>query len=187
MIVFDASAYSTKFAGEIKNFDTGDYMQKKQARRTDPFIRYAFVAGKKALEDAKVTKDNVDVHRVGVIIGSGMGGMSTFSDGILTVEEKGCRRLTPFFVPFIITNMAGALLAIDYGFTGPNYSISTACATSNYSILAALREIQQNHADIMITGGSEAPMLPIGLCGFIAAKALSERNDAPQKASRPWD
>jgi 3-oxoacyl-[acyl-carrier-protein] synthase II len=184
---FPCSDFPTRFAAVIRNFDVGDYMEKKQARRADPFIRYAMVAGKKAVEDAKISLESVDKSRVGVIIGSGMGGMTTFSEGVSTIEEKGYRKLTPFFVPFIITNMAGALLAIDLGFTGPNYSISTACATSNFSILAAAEEIRMGHADIMICGGSEAPMSPIGLSGFIAPKALSTRNDAPQKASRPWD
>ena len=184
---FPCEDYPTRFAGAIRNFDVGDYMQKKQARRADPFILYAVVAGKKAFEDSKLSLDNIDKSRVGVVIGSGMGGMTTFSDGVLTVHEKGYRRLTPFFVPFIITNMAGALIAVDYGFSGPNYSISTACATSNFSILAAADEIRLGNADIMLCGGSEAPLSPIGLSGFVAAKALSTRNDAPQKASRPWD
>ena len=111
----------------------------------------------------------------------------SFSDGVLTVAQKGYRRLTPFFVPFIITNMAGALLAIDLGASGPNYSISTACATSNYSILAAADEIRHGNADIMLCGGTEAAISPVGLAGFVAAKALSTRNDDPQKACRPWD
>lgn len=182
---FDASEYPTKFAGEIKDFDVGDYMQKKQARRVDPFISYAIVAGKKAYYDSGL-KD-IDKKRSGIVIGSGMGGMNIFSSGVITIRDKGYRRLTPFFVPYIITNMAGALLAIDLGFQGPNFSISTACATSNFSILAAAREIRYGNADVMITGGSEAPMCPIGLSGFVASRALSTRNDDPEGASRPWD
>lgn len=186
---FDASNFSTRIAGQIHNFDVGDFMQKKQARRVDPFIAYAAVAGKKALLDAGFSLDAIDIDkkRAGIVIGSGMGGMTTFFSGVSTVNEKGYRRLTPFFVPYIITNMAGALLAIDLGFQGPNYSISTACATANYSILAAAEEIRLGNADIMLCGGSEAPMSPIGLAGFVAAKALSEQNDEPTKASRPWD
>lgn len=184
---FPCADFPTRFAGVIRNFDVGDYMQKKQARRADPFILYAMVAGKKAVEDSKISLDNIDKSRFGIVIGSGMGGMTTFSDGVLTVEQKGYRRLTPFFVPFIITNMAGALIAIDLGLSGPNYSISTACATSNFSILAAADEIRYGNADIMLAGGSEAPMSKIGLAGFVAAKALSTRNDTPEKASRPWD
>ena len=113
--------------------------------------------------------------------------MKTFSDGVETVITKGFKRLTPFFVPFIITNMAGALLAIDIGFTGPNYSVSTACATATHSIIAAARHIERGDADLMICGGSEAPIVPVGLAGFVACKALSERNESPHQASRPWD
>ena len=113
--------------------------------------------------------------------------MSIFHDGVETLVQKSFRRLTPFFVPYIITNMGGALLAIDLGFSGPNYSISTACATSNYCIHAAAQQIEHGSADLMLCGGAEAPMTPIGLAGFVACRALSTRNDAPQKASRPWD
>lgn len=182
---FPCEDFPTRFAGIIRNFDVGNYMHPKQARRSDPFILYAMVAGKKAVEDAKL--EGIDRSRCGIIVGSGMGGMTTFSDGVITVEQKGFKRLTPFFVPYIITNMAGALLAIDLGFTGPNYSISTACATSNFCILSAAEQIKEGHADLMLCGGSEAPMSTIGLAGFVAAKALSTRNDAPEKASRPWD
>jgi 3-oxoacyl-[acyl-carrier-protein] synthase II len=184
---FDVSEFPTKFAGIIKDFDVGDYMQKKQARRADPFICYAMVAGKKALEDSKISKDSIDKKRSGIVIGSGMGGMKVFSEGVSTLEKRGYKRLTPFFVPYIITNMAGALLAIDLGFEGPNFSISTACATSNFSILAAAEQIRMGAADLMLCGGTEAAMLPIGLSGFVASRVLSTRNDEPQKASRPWD
>ena len=189
---FDASEFPVRIAGQIRDFEVGDFMQKKQARRVDSFIAYTAVAGKKALLDAQFSLDadgmaGLDKTKAGIVIGSGMGGMSTFYNGVETLKEKGYRRLTPFFVPYIITNMAGALLAIDLGFQGPNYSISTACATSNYSILAAAEEIELGNANLMLCGGSEAPMSPIGLAGFVAAKVLSERNDAPEKASRPWD
>ncbi|MGE5196458.1 MAG: beta-ketoacyl-ACP synthase II, partial [Anaerolineae bacterium] len=129
----------------------------------------------------------LDKKRCGVLIGSGMGGMTVFYEGVETLLTKGFKRLTPFFVPYIITNMGGALLAIDLGFMGPNYSISTACATANYCIHAAARHIQNGDADLMLCGGTESPITPIGLAGFVAIKALSERNDAPQHASRPWD
>lgn len=187
---FDVSDYPTQIAGVINNFDVGDYMQKKMARRADPFIRYAMVAGKKALESSNLSGpnlDTIDKTRSGCIIGSGMGGMSSFSDGVETIIKDGYKRLTPFFVPIIITNMAGALLAIDIGFQGPNFSISTACATSNYCIHIAAEQIRQNNADIMLCGGAEAAMAPIGLAGFVQARALSQRNDEPTKASRPWD
>ncbi len=184
---FPVEDYPTRFGGLIPEFDPGEYMEKKQARRVDPFIRYAMVAGKKALQAAKFDASQMDPKRCGVIIGSGMGGMSVFYEGVETILTKGYRRLTPFFVPYIITNMAGALLAIDMGFQGANYSISTACATANYSIHAAAEEIRQGKADLMVTGGAEAAINPIGLAGFVAIKALSTRNDAPEKASRPWD
>jgi 3-oxoacyl-[acyl-carrier-protein] synthase II len=148
------------------------------------------VAAKKAMQMGKLDQEaleKIDKKRAGVIIGSGMGGMSVFYDGVDTLLNKTYRRLTPFFVPYIITNMGGALLAIDIGFEGPNYSISTACATSNYCIHAAAQQIREGKADIMLCGGAEAPINPIGLAGFVAIKALSTRNDDPTKASRPWD
>lgn len=187
---FPCEEYPTRFAGSVQDFDTGEYVEKKQARRMDPFARYAIVAGKKALEMSGLTGealDHLDKTRCGVLIGSGMGGMVTYSDGVETLVTKGFKRLTPFFVPYIITNMGGALLAMDLGFMGPNYSISTACATSNNSIYSAAEHIRKGEADLMICGGSEAPITPIGLAGFVACKALSERNDAPEQASRPWD
>lgn len=187
---FPCADYPTRIAGVIKNFDPGEYMDKKQARRVDPFIQYAIVAGKKALESSQLSWDalaGIDKARAGVIIGSGMGGMSVFYEGVETILTKGYRRLTPFFVPYIITNMAGALLAIDIGFMGPNFSISTACATGSNCIHAAAEEIRSGRADLMLCGGSEAAINPIGLAGFVAMKALSTRNDEPEKASRPWD
>lgn len=184
---FPCSDHPTRFAGCIRNFDVGDYMDKKQARRVDPFIRYTMVAGKKALEMAKIDLAGLDKERCGIIIGSGMGGMEVFYEGVETILTKGYKRLTPFFVPYIITNMGGALLAIDLGFQGPNFSISTACATSNNSIHAAAEELQRGRADLMICGGAEAAINPIGLAGFVAIGALSTKNDDPTKASRPWD
>lgn len=187
---FPCEEYPTRFAATVQDFDTGDYIDKKQARRIDPFMRYAMVAGKKSLEMSGLTGDafdRLDKTKCGVLIGSGMGGMITFSDGVETLLTKGFKRLTPFFVPFIITNMGGALLAMDLGFMGPNYSISTACATSNNCIYSAAEHIRKGDADVMICGGSEAPITPIGLAGFVACKALSENNESPQQASRPWD
>lgn len=184
---FPCSDYPTRFAGCIRNFDPGDYMEKKQARRVDPFIRYTVVAGKKALENSGVDLEKLNRNRCGVIIGSGMGGMTNFYDGVETILTKTYRRLTPFFIPYIITNMGGALLAIDLGFKGPNYSISTACATSNFCIHAAARHIEEGKADLMLCGGAEASITPVGLSGFVAIKALSSRNEDPTKASRPWD
>lgn len=187
---FPCADYPTHIGGIIRNFDPGSYMDKKQARRVDPFIRYTMVAGKKALESGKLSGeafDKLDKTRCGILIGSGMGGMSVFYDGVETVLTKGYKRLTPFFVPYIITNMGGALLGIDTGFMGPNYSISTACATANYCMHAAAEQIWEGRADVMLCGGAEAGINPIGLAGFVAIKALSTRNDDPARASRPWD
>lgn len=187
---FPCEEYSTRFAGQVKDFDPGEYIDKKQARRIDKFIAYGIVAAKKALEQSGLTEEvlnGLNKERAGVIIGSGMGGMGVFSDGVMNLNEKGPGRVTPFFVPYIISNMAGALFAIDVGFMGPNYSISTACATANNSIIAAAQHILNQEADIMVAGGTEAAVLPIGLAGFCACKALSKKNETPEKASRPWD
>ena len=187
---FPCRDYPTRFAACVVDFSASQYMEKKQEKRADPFIRYAMVAGKKGIESANLTADaleKIDKSRCGIVIGSGMGGMSVFSQGNTTLLTKGFRRITPFFVPFIITNMAGGLLAIDLGFTGPNYSISTACASANYSIIAAAQHIQRGDADLMVCGGAEASINPIGVAGFIAMKALSERNEDIAGASRPWD
>jgi 3-oxoacyl-[acyl-carrier-protein] synthase II len=187
---FPCPDYPTRFAADIRNFDPGDYINKKDARRIDPFIAYAMVAGKKALEMGGLTGEafqKLDRERCGVIIGSGMGGLEMLSEAIETLLTKSHRRISPFFIPYIITNMAGALLAIDLGFMGPNYSVSTACATGNYSIHNAAKHIREGDADLMLCGGTEAPITPVGLAGFIACKALSERNDNPQAACRPFD
>lgn len=187
---FPCEDFSTRIAGEIKNFDPGEYIDKKQARRVDKFIAYTIVAGKKALEKGNITQDvleKLDKNRCGILIGSGMGGMHAFVDGVQTLLEKGPRKVTPFLIPFIITNMGGGLLAVDLGFMGPNYSISTACATGNHSIISAAAHIRSGEADLMLCGGVEASILPLGLAGFCSCKALSQRNDAPTKASRPWD
>lgn len=187
---FPVEEYPTRFAGSVTDLNVDDYMDKKQSRRVDPYVQYTMVAGKRALEHSGLKGESLDrlnKARCGIIIGSGMGGMSVFYDGTRTVLEKGYKRLTPFFVPYIITNIGGALLAIDTGFMGPNYSVSTACATGNYSIYLAAEHIRNGTADLMVTGGAEAAVIPIGLSGFVAIKALSTRNEAPEKASRPWD
>ena len=188
---FPVDEYPTRFAAFIDDFDAEGYVDRKQARRVDPFILYAMVAGKKALEDGNLLADEalggLDKRRSGIIIGSGMGGMSFFAEGVANLNERGYKRISPFFVPYIITNMAGALLAMDIDFMGPNYSISTACATGNHSIIAAANHIRRGDADLMLAGGTEAAISPIGLSGFCACKALSTRNDAPEKAGRPFD
>ncbi|PON31478.1 3-oxoacyl-[acyl-carrier-protein] synthase [Parasponia andersonii] len=200
---FDASKFPTRFGGQIRGFNSEGYIDGKNDRRLDDCLRYCIVAGKKALEDAdlggeKLSKveilvfgslnlNSIDKERAGVLVGTGMGGLTVFSDGVQALIEKGHRKITPFFIPYAITNMGSALLAIDLGFMGPNYSISTACATSNYCFYAAANHIRRGEADMMIAGGTEAAIIPIGLGGFVACRALSQRNDDPKTASRPWD
>lgn len=187
---FDISQFPTKFAGQIRGFSGKGYIDGKNDRRLDDSLRYGLVSGKRALEDAGLGGDNlnqVDKQKVGVLVGTGMGGLTVFSDGVQALVEKGHKRITPFFIPYAITNMGSALIAIDLGLMGPNYSISTACATANYCFYAAANHIRRGEADIMIAGGTEAAILPIGLGGFVACRALSTRNDSPQTASRPWD
>jgi 3-oxoacyl-[acyl-carrier-protein] synthase II len=187
---FPCENFSTRFAGEIKNFDPGEYIDKKTARRADKVINYAIVAGKKALEHAGLAAqhlDALDKTRCGIIAGTGIGGIQTFYNNAETHLTKGCQRISPFFIPYTIPNMPGALLGIDIGFMGPNYSVSTACATGNYAIISGAHHIERGDADLMLCGGTEAPINAMGLGGFCAIKALSERNDAPQQAARPWD
>lgn len=184
---FDVEDLSTQIAAQVAPFDAEKYISKKMVRRIDPFISYGMVGAKKAIEDAKIELSQLDLKRCGILVGSGMGGMSTFSEGVETLVEKGYKRVSPFFVPFILTNMLGGLLAIDLGFCGPNYSISTACATGTNCLVSAYEHIKNNDADLMLCGGAEAGVIPIGLAGFMACKALSKNNDAPEQASRPWD
>ncbi|KAK4399338.1 3-oxoacyl-[acyl-carrier-protein] synthase I, chloroplastic [Sesamum angolense] len=187
---FDASKFPTRFGGQIRGFKSEGYIDGKNDRRLDDCLRYCIVAGKKALEDADLGGDRlgkIDKIRAGVLVGTGMGGLTVFSDGVQALIEKGYRKITPFFIPYAITNMGSALLAIDLGLMGPNYSISTACATSNYCFYAAANHIRRGEADLMIAGGTEAAIIPIGLGGFVACRALSQRNDDPKTASRPWD
>ncbi|KAK1408531.1 hypothetical protein QVD17_40389 [Tagetes erecta] len=186
---FDCSNYPTRIAGEIKRFSTDGWVAPKLAKRLDKFMLYTLVAGKKAVADGGLSEggmEEIDKSRCGVLIGSGMGGMQVVSDSIEAFKVSH-RKMTPFCVPLASTNMGSSLLAIDLGWMGPTYSISTACATSNFCILNATNHIIDEDADIMLCGGSESVILPIGLGGFVACKALSERNDDPTKASRPWD
>ncbi len=189
LTAFPCEDFPTRIAGSVLDFDPGDFIDKKQARRLDRCIAFAIVAGKKALLSAgfPLSGGSIDRERAGVLIGSGIGGMSTFFDNAKNFLEKGCRRVSPFLIPYILTDMSSALLAQDLEFMGPNYSISTACATSNYAIIAAAKHIAAGETDLMLCGGVEAPLSPIGVAGFCALKALSERNNEPQKASRPWD
>jgi len=183
--------YTTRFAAPIETFDTGEYVDRKQARRIDRYIAYAMVAGKKCMEFAGLgTPESLEVlnkSRCGILVGSGMGGMDTFASGVEQLKEKGVKRMLPFFIPNVITNMASGMLAIDLGFMGPNYSISSACATGNHCIVSAANHLLNGDADMMLCGGVEAAISPIGMAGFCVIKALSQRNDNPAAASRPWD
>uniref|UniRef100_A0A1D1ZN72 3-oxoacyl-[acyl-carrier-protein] synthase I, chloroplastic n=2 Tax=Auxenochlorella protothecoides TaxID=3075 RepID=A0A1D1ZN72_AUXPR len=191
---FDITEFPTKFAGQIKSFDVEGLVDKKNARRYDDALSYAMVASKKALRQAGLEKEacpegyeKLDKTRVGVLVGSGMGGLTVFQDGVKALVEKGHKKITPFFIPYAITNMGSALVGIDQGFMGPNYSISTACATANYAFVNAANHIRNGDADVMVAGGSEASIVPVGLGGFVACRALSTRNFEPWRASRPWD
>ncbi|KAL8254550.1 hypothetical protein R6Q59_032771 [Mikania micrantha] len=186
---FDCSNYPTRIAGEIKRFSTDGWVEPKLSKRLDKYMLYMLFAGKKAVEDGGITDNEmkkIDKTRCGVLIGSGMGGMKVVSDAIEALNVS-YRKMTPFCVPFSSTNMGSSLLAIDLGWMGPTYSISTACATSNFCILNAANHIIDGDVDMMLCGGSESSILPIGVGGFVARKALSERNHDPTKASRPWD
>ncbi|GKA45925.1 3-oxoacyl-[acyl-carrier-protein] synthase I, chloroplastic [Tanacetum coccineum] len=187
---FDASSLPTRFGGQIRDFASDDYIDGKSDLGLDDCQRYCIVAGKKALEDACLGIDElykIDKERAGILVGSGIGGGTVFSNGVESLIDGGYRKIPSYFMPCYGTNMASALLAIDLGFMGPNYSISTACATSNFCFYAAANHIRQGEADLMIAGGVEASVIPIGLGGFTACRALSQRNDDPEMASRPWD
>lgn len=184
---FDATAFSTQFSASVKNFVVDDYFSAKDARKMDPFIQYGMVAGIQAIRDAGLEVTEANAGRMGISIGSGIGGIGTIEEGTLTVEHKGPRRMSPFFVPSAIINMIAGNLSIMYGMRGPNIAITTACTTGTHSIGFAARMIQYGDADVMVAGGAEMATTPVGLGGFAAARALSSRNDNPQAASRPWD
>ena len=184
---FDATLFSTRFAGEVTGFDVEQYLPAKEARHMDSFIHFGMAAGIQALRDSGlvVTEDNAD--RIGVIIGSGIGGLPLIEATKEDYAKRGPRRISPFFVPSSIINMISGNLSIMYGLRGPNLAIVTACTTGLHSIGAAGRLIEYGDADVMIAGGAEATISPLGLGGFASAKALSSRNDDPATASRPWD
>eukprot|EP00798_Chlamydomonas_sp_ICE-L_P006500 gene6500-3139_t len=214
---FDISEYPTKFAAQITDFSADGLIDAKSLRRYDDCLRYTMVAGRKALIEAGLDKEKnpeghaaLDLTRVGVLIGTGMGGLTVFQDGINNMLQKGDKKISPFFIPYAITNMGGvetetetcasfgfmgpnssissacatANYALVVGFMGPNYSISTACATANYAFVSAANHIRQGDCDVVVVGGSEAPIMPVGLGGFVACRALSTRNDEPEAASR---
>lgn len=184
---FDASAFSTRFSASVKDLDVEKYLPLKDARKMDLFIQYGMVAGIQAVEDSGFEVTEANAHRMGAVIGSGIGGIGSIEDGALTIEHKGPRRISPFFVPGAIINMIAGNLSIKYGLKGPNLAVTTACTTGTHSIGLAARSIMYGEADVMLAGGAEMATTPVGLGGFAAARALSTRNDNPQAASRPWD
>jgi len=184
---FDAENFSTRFAGLVKDFDCTEYMSKKDARKMDLFIQYGIAAGIQALDDSGLQINEENAPRVGVAIGSGIGGLELIETGHTALVGKGPRKVSPFFVPSTIVNMVAGNLSIMRGLRGPNIAISTACTTGLHNIGHAARMIAYGDADAMVAGGSEKASTPLGMAGFGAAKALSTRNDEPQKASRPWD
>lgn len=184
---FDATDFATKFAGEIKDFDYANYIDRKEARRMDLFTQFAIVAAEKAVQDAALDFDKLNRRRVGVITGSGIGGMTTFEEQSKTLLERGPRRISPFFIPMMISDIAPGYISIRYGLKAANFATVSACASSSHAIGEAFRTIQRGEADLMICGGSEACITPLGIGGFNAMKALSIRNAEPSRASRPFD
>jgi 3-oxoacyl-[acyl-carrier-protein] synthase II len=184
---FDASAYPTRIAGEVRGFDEGKYVDRKEARRLDPYLKYAIATSVMAVEDAALDPAKVDGTRFGVLIGSGIGGITTLIEGEDVLRTKGVDRVSPFVIPMLIVNMAAGLVSMRFGAKGPNSSVVTACATGNHAIGDAYKIIERGDADVMIAGGAEAIIVPLTIAGFCAMKAMSTRNDEPEKASRPFD
>ncbi len=184
---FDASGFPARIAGEVKGFDVTQFLSGKEARRYDTFIHYGLVATMEAVQDAGLTDYTGNKERVGVCIGSGIGGLPMIEETAKAFAEGGVRKISPFFVPGSIINMIAGLVSIHYGFKGPNLATVSACSTANHSIGEAARLIEYGDADIMVAGGSESTVSPLGIGGFCASRALSTRNDDPAAASRPWD
>lgn len=184
---FDAGRHDSKIAGEVKGFDPLLYMEKKEVKRMDLFIHYALASAIMAVDDARLKFEDAERGRIGVLIGTGMGGIPALEESHNVLLEKGPGRISPFFIPSIITNLASGQIAMRYGFRGPNSCVSTACATGNHAIGDSLELIKRGAADVMIAGGSEAVITPLTIGGFGAMKALSTRNDEPHRASRPFD
>jgi 3-oxoacyl-[acyl-carrier-protein] synthase II len=184
---FDASAFPVRFAGAVRGFDLAAYLPPKEARRMDPFMHYGIAAGVQAVTDAGLDFDKLDRDRCGVIMGAGIGGLSTIESEHNAYLAGGVRRITPFYIPGSIINMLAGHLSIRYGLRGPNLGVVTACTTSTHAVGLAARAIQYGDADLVVSGGAEMGTTPTSIGGFSQAKALSVRNDEPQKASRPWD
>jgi 3-oxoacyl-[acyl-carrier-protein] synthase II len=184
---FDASAYPARIAGEVKGFDALQYTEKKDVKKSDVFIHFALAATKFAMDDAGLVVEESEADRTGVVIGSGIGGLPLIESMHSILLEKGPNRVSPFFIPGLIVNMAAGQVSIRYNARGPNTSPATACTTGLHAVGDAFRFIQHDDADVMIAGGAEAVVTPLAMAGFCAMRALSQRNDEPEKASRPWD
>lgn len=184
---FDVSAFPSQIAGEVVEFDVNAFLSPKEQRRMDPYAHFAMGAAKLAMKDSGLDMSREDPCRVGVIAGSGIGGLQTMEIQYRTLLERGPKRCSPFMIPQMISNMISGNIAIEYGMKGPNYGVVSACATAAHALGDALRAIQRNEADIMVTGGSDASICALGFAGFCALRALSTRNDEPQRASRPFD
>jgi 3-oxoacyl-[acyl-carrier-protein] synthase II len=184
---FDTQNFPIKIAGEVKGFDPLQYIDKKEVKKMDTFIHYALAAGEMAIQDAGIKLDNLDKDRAGVIIGSEAGGLPAIEEEHKLLLEKGPKRISPFFIPSLLINLASGQISMRFGFRGPNLAVATACAAGTHAIGDAFRIIQRGDADLMITGGTEAEITPLALSGFNALKALSRRSKEPQKASRPFD
>lgn len=184
---FNPEGLSTKIAAEVKDFEPIAYIDKKEAKRMDRFTQFAVAASKMALEDAIMNHEEIDEDRMGVCLGSGIGGIETFENQHKVMMEKGVGRVSPFFIPMMISNIASGYISMTFNAKGPNMTVVTACASATNAIGEAYRMIERNDADIMITGGTEASITPLSIAGFCSMKALSERNDEPEKASRPFD
>lgn len=185
---FDASKFKTRFACEVKNFNVENYMDKKEARRVDPFVHYALAASEDAIKDSGIDVEKINLDRAGVIWGSGIGGIDSFFKDVADFARgDGTPRFNPFFIPKVIVDIAAGHISIRFGFRGPNFATVSACASSTHSMIDAFNYIRLGKADVIITGGSEAAVNEPGIGGFNAMKALSERNDSPETASRPFD
>ena len=183
---FDTSDFETKFAATV-DINPEDYLDKKETRRTDPFIQFGLIASKECLDDSKIDLENIDLNRFGVSIGSGIGGLGTIEDNKTILSDRGPKKISPFFVPGAISNMVSGYASLKFGLRGPNISIASACSSASHSIGYSFRSIVHGDADLMLTGGSEMATTPLGIAGFNAAKALSTNNENPTEASRPWD
>jgi len=186
---FDPYSYNLPvvIAGEVKDLDFTKFLDRKEAKRMSDFVKFAVIAAKEAVKDSGLELDKIDLTRAGVIVGTGIGGLRDIEDQQTLLLEKGAKRVSPFFIPSGISNMASGYISIEFGFKGPNSCVVTACATGTHSIGDAFKIIQRGDADVMIAGGTESAITPLGIAGFANMKALSNRNDEPQKASRPFD